>query len=651
MAFASPLSFTGTVSYNDSSNDDSTTQVSQNTTATFDQELTPVMKLEESVRYRTSWQGGKNAESLAPILDFSVDNHLFLFEFSGAATKQRSSEQSNRLNRSWLTRLNSNWEKPLWPVIQLNFGQDFSEDDQDPKVTDSVSTLSGFDIDWDLLLANVYYSVDRNENEDETDKSSDTNTRQLARFSTDKYFWEDRIRFSFLEQYTQNDQTHSSIVSEDGFTLVPVTVILSKGGWDPDDEDAQPEWDDLVTPLPTVLQDERYNIAIRVDSQQVDTIYLETDVDLTSEANLFRWELYYSSNGTDWTISIPTPTASYNMDLQRFEIEIPGITARYIMLVETDVPSTEDFNITQIRTFKKVTGAIGTEVNERQESYDYITEAGLSWRIASDLNITYNFGMKTGKTVADEDTDSRNQSLGLRWTPSLLFTSTFTANETQEQQGDEEESLSRAYAASFFWEAFPTLDFNLAVTRSEKYEDNSHISTNYDYTLLTNATLFPDLTTTLDLAYGTDSDKEKNEYSQDFNVNWKVTARLIPGLTLDFTERYSTSRAEETDSWTFSSGLDLSWRFSDILSMSAAGSQLWDDVETGPFLYNLNFSLSPANNTQVSLNYNHDDESDMYSANWSWTINKYYSTRINCSYSDKVDDDELQYGAQMSVRY
>jgi hypothetical protein len=646
-----PISFTGTGAYQHSEDEGDSSRLSQSTTIDLEQPLTPVMSLEENVRYSTTFKEGNDTEAVTPSLDLEVLNDLFYFDLSGTANKLRNSERSDLTSNTWQGRLNSNWEKELWPVLQFNYGGSNTGDDESPSRIDSRSTFSGFNIDWDLLLAKIYYNIDLNESDNFVANSNDKSTNHLARFTTDKSFWQNRGNVSFLGQYTRNSQDFTTRIDATGSALVPVRITEARAGWDNVDVDLEPDWDDLVTAFPTVVHNQRYNVAIQVDRQQVNAIYLYTDTDLfeTGRVHLFEWTVFFSNDGTTWTSLTPSPAPVYNSILQRFELEIPEVRARYVMLVETDIPTVTDFNITRVEAFRRVTGEAGQKFSSETDSFNYLGDTNLRFRITPELQWTYNLILEEGETALEYDTERTYNSTSFIWTPTEILTSTFSASESREDPGFEDEELTRFYSVNVSSLLLPTLDMNVGVTRNDNYEADVKTDTSYNYNLFLTALIFPDLTSNLDLAYITDYDELEDSVTQDFNSTLKFTARVNPELTVDLTERYTTSNIEDSD-FTAASIISASWRPSDILSLQVGGGREWESEETFPYTYFFSLTVAPTYKTQVNLSYDHSDGADDYNATYNWTINQIFSLHAYCLYVEE-DESEFAYGGQLVIRY
>ena len=652
-----PISFTGTGAYRHTEDEGDTSRFSQSTTMDLEQPLTPVMSLEETVRYTTTFREGNETEAVTPSLDLEITNDLFYFDLSGTANKLRNSERSDLTSNTWQGRLNSNWEKELWPVLQFNYGGSNTGDDESPSRIDSRSTFSGFNIDWDLLLAKIYYNIDLNESDNFVANSNDKSINHLARFTTDKSFWQNRGSVSFLGQYTKNSQDFTTRLDETGSALVPVNFTTVKS-LVTENTDPEPTWNELGSGITPVLSGETYNLAIEVeDRQQVNVIYLYTGADDLTDAVTFgagnylhfNWTIFYSNDPNEWPNQVTPRSQRYNVDEQRFELEIPAVRARYIMLVQTDIPTDAGFVINQVEAKREITGQAGQKFSSETDSFNYLGDTNVRFKITPDLQWTYNLILEEGETALENDTERTYNSTSFIWTPTEIFTSTFSASESREDQGIEDEELTRFYSVNVSSLLLPTLDLNVGVTRNDNYEADVKTDTSYNYNLFLTALIFPDLTSNLDLAYITDYDEEEDSVTQDFNATLKFTARINPELTVDLTERYTTSNIEDSD-FTAASIISASWRPSDILSLQAGGGREWESEETFPYTYFFSLTVAPTYKTQVNLSYDHSDGADDYNATYNWTINQIFSLHAYCLYVEE-DESEFAYGGQLVIRY
>ncbi|OKY74846.1 MAG: hypothetical protein BM485_11455 [Desulfobulbaceae bacterium DB1] len=669
-AHAKPITFNGTASYSKEEDESGTSSFNQNTTLNFDQTLTPVLGLDESVRYSTSYEEDRDTESIAPTVNLQLNNDIFYLDLSGTSQQMRNSESSNLDNKNWQSRWRSNWQKDYVPVIQFGYGQSQTIDDEDPARIDSKNNNSDMMVDWDLLVGKIYYTINKNISDDYAANSTNTATNQYLRLTSDKSLWQDRVNISFQGQYSSNKQNFSADLGSSGTVLGPRVTITDMRGVVDFDDAKMPEWEkDMASPLPQVTSLRRYNLAVKLDApQQVNVLYLYTDKDLSADAALFRWDVYQSSDGKKWTAQTPSPLPIYNRTMQRFELEIPEQHARYIMLEERQIQLLEDFNITNVQAVPIITGTAGQKVESESETTHYTADTGISWKITEAWMTGYSLTLEDGETALGDDIDRTANSAYLSWVPVDFFSSRMSASESRSQEvADDPEEKGRSYAVSCASQLLPTLDMDLGVTRSENYEDDALIDSGYNYNAYFTALLFPDLTSTLDLVYFTSREEETDLFSQDYSQTLRFIARLTPGLTTELAGIYSTSRGE-TDSWSKGANLTVSWRASDILAMSVSGTQTWESDDSTPFLYNMTISLAPTYKTQLSLGYSHQEETDSYNANYTWILNDIFSLQFYANYVDRKESDSetgrvsrffnddrndsrLAFGGQLNVRY
>jgi len=646
---ATPVSFNGSVSSFHNEDGENITSVDQNTTLNLDQQLTPAMQLSENIRYTSSWEDGTNSESVAPTLSLLINNNLFDFDLTGTASNRRTTEGPNRDNHSWESRINSGWEKILWPNLQFTYGQSYAEDDQKTRVIDVESSNAGVTVDWDILVADVFYSYDDQVTEDMVSQSEHSTISQIAGFDTRKSFLDRTIDTTFSYQFTTTTRDFTAKVNTGGFVLVPIVINESRGEPYLLSDTTEPEWDDLNPSLPTVISDQRYNLAIEVLVDDPDVLYLYTDDDLTDEAHLFQWEVYSSDDGISWSRILPDATHIYETLRQRFELTLPIVTERYIMLVERQVPTAADFSFTQVEGFKKVTGNIGDTLTDTRKIDIHQTNASLAWRLSPDLILSSNFSMEDG-SGSDYGYDETNISGSLRWRPTEFVSSSVNIGENREQRVDQPESIKRSYGFSLSSQILPTLDINTALTRSDDYEDDYKTNTRYNYSILTSAILFPDLNASLDLGYLTNREEDSGDTNKDFNSTLLVTARLFPDMTVTLEEYYIESRRTDVTRTT-GSRIILTWRPSGILSVNANWRKEWENSRSQPEQYNISIGMAPTSKVQLTMGYNHSETMDTYDFTTNWHLNNIFTVYAGARYKDPSTGDALTYKTMLTVRF
>lgn len=610
------------------------------------------MQLSENIRYNSSWNDSINTESTAPTLSLLINNELFNFDLTGTANNNRTTEGPNRNSHSWDSRIDSAWDKILWPNLQFNYGQTYAENDQNPRGREVESSQTGVTVDWDMLVADVYYNYNDQVTEDLVSKSEISNTTQIARidFDIQKSFLDNAINTTFYYQFSTTRQDFTTKVTNSGFVLIPIDNIESRGASFALLDTDEPEWDDDLNPSPLDVEiDKRYNLAIKVLTDKPDVLYLYTDDDLTDEAHLFVWQVYGSNDGINWTIITPAATYIYENLNQRFELTLPTVTQRYTMLVESDIPTTENFSFSRVEGFKKVLGNIGNTITDTSKTDTQQTDGSISWRLSPDLIFSSSFSLDQSKRD-DYEHDKINTNSSLDWTLTEFTSSSLNIGEIREERGDDPKSIKRNYGLSLSSQILPTLDINSTLTRTDNYEDGCRTAIKYNYSILTSAIFFPDLNSTLDLNYQTNKDEDNGDTTKHFTSDLYVTARLFPDLTATLNESYTESRSTDVIRTT-SSKINLIWRPSNILSVNAALNKEWQNGKSKPEQYNISIGMAPTTIVQLNMGYNHSEINDTYNLSVNWHINDIFTVNAAARYKDPSTGDALTYLTMLTVRY
>ncbi len=512
------------------------------------------------------------------------------------------------------------------------------------------SSHTGVTVDWNILILDAFYSYDDLVSEDFVAQSERCSTSQLARLDTEKSFLDNTIDTTFSYQFRTTSSDFTATVDDGGFVLIPIVINQSKGSNDYDDHPQDVDWNaDLVSPLPIVISEESYYLAIETLTDDPDVLYLYTDEDLTDKAHLFQWQVYASDDGTTWTRVTPDATHIYETLRQRFEVTLPVVTQRYTMLVEQLVPTLDDFSIINLEGFKKVMGNVGSTIKESSTSDTHQANASLAWRLSPDLTLSSNFSLEDG-SGNDIDHQQTNSNSSLRWTLTEFTSSTLNIGETREQRTDEPEFIKRSYGIVLSSLILPTLDINSALTLSNDYEDKDKTKTRYDYSFLTSAILYPDLNASLNLNYLTTKDETNGDTKKDFSSTFTVTARLFPDLTATFDESYNESRSIDV-SRSIESKILLTWRPSDILSANANFIKTREDGQWQPEKYNIIIGIAPTSKVQLTMGYDHSETENTYNITTNWHINDIFTVYAAARYKDPSTGDALTYNTILTVRF
>jgi hypothetical protein len=672
-----PISLYGDWRYQTSSeNGDSRQLFTQGYNMYFDDEITEAMGLSGGLRYNRESTEGQITEFLTPNLAFDVSNDIFRFDLSGTATQRKDSEGPDFSDRSWEATWSSAWRREWWPDLRAFYGESSFWDDQSPRVQDRDSSQAGLNVNWKIPIVSAFYSYYDTENTDRAAASQDTNQSHFARLQADRSFWDNRLSIAVSQQYSRSvaEFQFSGDLEE---SKIPITNITAL--YEVDETPLEGELDSndaLIDHIKDaaaleIKPDDAANIGLGfgLDFQGADLLYLYTVETLRTDAErAFKWDVYVSDDNFTWTLKSRNIEArDYELAFRRFVIDLPGISSRYIKLVASAWPN-ETVAFSEIEVFRKATSK-----HEKTEYEDYLTDVGLSFRLATDLNLTYNLSLETATTDPGSERKRRTQAGTLRWTPSRYFAPGLSISESTEKTTEEKtteestdnapseseenawtvpETLNRSYSLVISSQPLDTLDLSTSVTHRESYEDSTKITTSQLVSFYAGAALFPDLDSSLDLTYNTTDHKEDGTETQSYGARWIVTARLSPKLTADLATDYLKTKAE-TDSDAKSTTLSLTWRPSDDFSLRGTADKTWE-TDGDKTALSMIASVSPTEKTQFSLSYGFIDSTSTtqsYGVFYSWTISPVFTVQFNGTYRIEEEDSPWSVGGQLTARF
>ena len=652
--------------HNSSKGTESTDQQRVNYSLNLGQDLTDLVSLSEAFRYSQSRNEGVVTENYDPSLSFSVNNYLFLFDLDGRLSQRKNSNSADTQTRSWQSSWSSKWDKLFWPTLRLSYGEDYKTDDRSPSVNDTESFDESASVNWDLQYCKLNYNFNLSDSTDNVRLTNQQTSNHSVRFDTDGVFLDQKLRLGFAQQYTLNNSESSVTVGGGGTAAIKqsisqvlagtdVTPLLSSvgeltaKGFMLDGNTATPGDVSTDGTEPPPL-----NIAFAVDYNEVDYIYLYTDENESLYAAAFVFDLYTSTNGTDWVLRSTGISSSYNPTDQRFEFLPASLQVRWLKLVITSSSAAEQVDFTEIEVYDEVAGSSSSVTQEKEQS-SLGTDFNLGYTISPAMAFSYNFSMKNTDLYSGLTSEASSHAGMFRWEPTEYVNSSFGISQNQDKTGAASESLGRNYTMSFGSQVLPTVNMNLGLTRGESYEDGSLGRVSQSAGLLTTAQLYPDLDGRLNLNYNNSKNEVSGSSSKGYDSSLNLTARLIPRMTASFSGAYRQTYAAATSTDNLDTRLNLNWRRSDILSLSGGVGQSWENSVMDNQSMNINASLAATSKIQTSFGYNYsksiDQATQAYSFFLSWKLSNHFNFQGNASFSDSGTDDTWAMTGRLSSRF
>ncbi|MBA3002646.1 MAG: hypothetical protein FP813_02130 [Desulfurivibrio sp.] len=642
-------------------------------TVDLKQEITDAMSLQEAFRYNRNWQEDEgDTEGYDPSLRFAIQNDIFLFDLFGSASEQRNSIATDRSRRSWESTWASNWQKRFWPKLRASYGRDFSTDSESPHLQDTEDSRESVGVDWDFELFKTHYNFNRSQQNDNVTFGETTATNHFARLDSSGRFFDNRLSLGFSQQFSTSHTESSTAVGADGFALIKQSIAQVLEGHDDTPLTSDPGElsnnslmaDNDVEVVSGIYTDgfdnPPLNIAFRVDLREVNRIFLYTEKNIgVVTAGAFAIDLYGSLNGTDYQRIQQNVSFIYDSVKKRFEITTSNVTFRWLKLVVTSSP-VQRVDFTEIEIYDRVASS-GSFVTREDKTLSNISDLNMGYKFSSALGMTYNLSLEYGNYASETDFSRKNQIGEMRWTPWEYLSSAFGVSENMEKIEGLPETLNRAYTLRLSSPPVPTVDMNLGLSKTERYEENKLLSTSYVTGLYTSAALYPDLDANLDLTTGRTVyeststlttifgplEENTGTTTKEFGSRLTMTARLVPRLTADLTNDYQKIQGAVSTEM-LDERLTLNWRVSDILSVLTAVGKKWENWESAGEDGLLQTTVAPTETTQFSFSYyivNDDNDLSRYALSGSWAIGPYLTLQGNIFYIERTQESAVS-GAQ-----
>ncbi|MFZ5762987.1 MAG: hypothetical protein ACOY8P_08695 [Thermodesulfobacteriota bacterium] len=642
------------------------------------QEATDAISLNEALRYLRTHEEDRETEFIDPSLRFSVRNDFFLFDALGSASERRDSTAADRSKQSWETTLTSGWQRRFWPKIRLSHAEDYDQDDEVVHLTDQRNVRENGSVEWDFELFRTYYSYNRTRDSDFVQESEDDTTNHFGRLETSGNLLQNRLRYGFSQQFSQNTNTYVTALGGGGTADIEQTISSARTAHDDNPTDSSVP---TYTAVPAAFLDGVTDVASGVESNAnladedlnielnialnvvVNKIYLYTKASESSRAAQFHFAIYTSSSltptGSDWQplIGFTDYVPTYNAVQRRFEFSgfsLAGTNVKWIKLVLKPTSFLSPVaEFTEMEIYKQVTGAAGSSFSESSRTTTHLTDFNTGMKLTETTDLSYIVSQERGDYSSGTTYSRRSQAATFRWAPWQFLTSSLEMGETRERSGTSPETMSRRYGANLIALPLPTVDTTLNVSRTDQYEGGWLKSVSHDTGLFTTAALYPDLNSSLDLTFRRRHDMATDLLNREYGSRLVFTARLIPNVTADLTGDYL--RNEERNApESFESALVVNWRASDLLSVNTALRKKWQDWQRESESMQAGFALAPTEQLQFnfSVEYlNSEATSNRYFGYATWEIGPFFTLQFDANYGKQSGVEDWQARGQFIARF
>ena len=348
---ASPFRFTGEYGIGQVKDEDWLQFYRQTYGATFNRQVNQGFNYTADIRYTNNWQEqGTRDQVLMPSLNMNLVNDFFQVGLSGSSTEQFNDETADTSDRYVEGTFASKWRKQYVPELRFRYGIRQQFDDETPRTSDTDTDNGNANVKWDIGIGEITYNYSWQDRTNDVNSTEDNNDNHFARFDTSRAFLADRLRVDFSQTYSDDKSEFVSKTGASGSELIRLNVNQTYAG---DDSTPDDNFDAPLNPVPALSDGNTTTTALTINQittpdmniglvvnltfyPQIDKVYLYTDVDISTNAPAFTWDLYSydlaqpvvdpPTEVRSWINEITDVPFNYNPSERRFEFDVSGIT-------------------------------------------------------------------------------------------------------------------------------------------------------------------------------------------------------------------------------------------------------------------------------------------------------------------------------------
>ncbi len=597
---------------------------------------------------------GQGSDSFSPAARLGLTNEFFNLDLAATYSSRSAEGGTTATSRQYQVNLESLVDKKYWPRVSLYADQQTSESGAASAAENRTAKL-GSSISWRHEYVNLNYNI----NIDTSDSgfSSSTTTSHFGKLSSGRSFFANRLTFAVNAQYSQLVSEFSAPAGSAGSALAPDINMTLWAGPDPDGTAVVNSGSLPLTlgapPSGTLA------LVIEGDFRQSNTVYIYSTVDQTMNSSSLQWDVYVSPAGQpqSWVLHAVNIPAGYEAGLQRFVVQVDNVQGKDVKLLVSQPgllftpPGPVTFS--RLELYRSLPATAGM-VAEQTKNDQYRASLNISARPMRNVALSY-FISHDNSTAGTQENSSLSQNVSVNWTPDRYFISSgaFQVSDFRKSTANGREENSRSYSVSASSAPLPAVAANLALTRSEDYEDAQLQSAIHVATLSGAARLYHDLDGQATLSYVSQPYSIAAAAPDSLSVNMRLTARFTPRLTCDLVENYSTTLGGAGGS--LASSLGANWRLSDFLSLQSSfnHSYMADSRDSLSWVFSGDLALTRKIN--VGLDYtlqSHDTVSQSIKMDLNWAFSRYISLSLAGAYLVEENKDSLwTLGGTVSMRY
>lgn len=429
-----------------------------------------------------------------------------------------------------------------------------------------------------------------------------------------------------------------------------------------------------------------HNIGIWVSSEKsINRLYIyvnknvSTDTNLTTPSNWKAYRSNFNQTGTWTEIAIQAvEVTAYDIqnDIYRYEIEFSiSQSASYFKIINMEtinISGITDVLVTEIEAYgTDIVPQVG-KISAISTFFDQRLDLSSHLKALRKLNFFFNYSINRAdqsplslwdsisgifvnifskSKAEEEDLESnitRTYGLTSTWMTHRLLTTTlrFQRDETFDNK-NETDTSSNTYSLSFDSTPLPTLDTNLSLIRSDRYNFGERDSTTDSILLNIISKLYTDVNMVTDVGYTRLKSFITETMSSSYYINGLIDARFTQRLTGNFTYDFNWSSSDDISSYSKNGIAILTYQPGRFINLS--GNFTLRD-EDGDISTSEGFLMDwlPLPAIRLNINYQHTRSkpgpsiSDSFNGYGIWYITKFANLYFSYGYTREVREKEME---------
>lgn len=624
----------------------------QRLTLDLDQALTDRMSAKENINYNNRWeQEGLRKETVSPGASLAVNGDMFLANLSVNSVKNVGTRSFEKETDALLFAWASTWKKKLVPDLNATYDYTRQNTDLTGSANQNDWQSMGGQVNWDLLLAKVYYSYKHDISK--YGNSTTTDDYHVAKFNAGRAWLDNRLQLALGHEYSntrsENKFDFSTLTTANLF--VKLATVYT--GTDPiySINALMQNGDKVASAYPVSSPTNNNGFVLFTNGQQVDHVYLYTLADLGPSPLGLNWRLYSTNDTFDplipalttWTPVLGTP--AYDTVNRRFVFNLPAITAAYLKVVVDLVPPAPNIDFTEVEADQVVHGVSGSTLTQLDNRKNNKSNFSLGYKLNHATAFSYSYF--TEKEEADgiikTDSESHNAALRLQNAAEDLK-SVLSVSLLKSRPDLTQEKLNKTYRLSLNKIFLPTLSMALGGGREESTLGGSRLYDRNMYSFYSDAKLYPDLVSKIDATYWQQSNYNSavggGGKDDSFQGRMVFGARIRPTLNVALSDNYDEQRRNNTlNTKKNTIGLSGNWQVSDTLSLNATAQKITSKFDHDAYAIAAGMVAGLLPDLELKVDYAsqiaaYKSQSGVATLHWTVRQNAYWEVGCNYAHSN-----------------